>query len=204
MPELFKSTKETYRIELLRKMLGTVPKNKEVYSSYIATKVDKCKKEPAPDADEEIDTIEEIEEKGWTGFHEDSNGLFIYSYMILGFFKNACQVAMENKAIGKIKAYKTWFDKMVFIYPRRIYFGKDQPDGDLQRPLMVMTPKGPRVTVTRSDYIAEGTQIQFEVEIFNNSKDIDHELISNLLQYGEYQGLGQWRGSGRYGQFKVL
>jgi len=192
------TVKQDYKIQFLTKMLGTVPKNKEVYTTYIATKG------PEVNGDEEIKTVEEIEEKGWTGFHQDEKGLFIYSYMILGFLKNALQVLMENKTVKKVPAYKKWMDSMVFINPRRLYFNKDQPDGMIERPLRAMTAQGPRITVTRSDYIGEGQEIKFEVEVFRNSKGIDHELIEKLLEYGKYQGLGQWRGSGRYGQFEVI
>jgi len=193
-----KLEKKSYKIELITKMLGTVPKNKEVYATYVATKG------PENDSDEEVETVQEAEEKGWTGFHGDEKGLFIYSYMILGFLKNSLQVLMENKAVNKIPAYKKWMDSLVFIDPRRLYFGKTEPDGNLERPLRAMTAKGPRVTVTRSDYISEGQTIEFEINILKNSKGIDHKLMKKLLEYGKFQGLGQWRGSGRYGQFDCV
>lgn len=191
-----KTEKKTYKIRLTTKMLGTVPKNKSVYTTYIGTL--------GSNSDEEEQTVEEIEDSGWTGFHKDDNGLFIYSYMVLGFLKNSLQVLMESGTIKKIPAYKKWIDSLVFINPRRIHFGKFEPDGNLERPIRVMTPKGPRVSVVRSDYIAEGQEIEFEVEIFKNTKGINHKTIQKLLEYGKYQGLGQWRGSGRYGQFEVL
>lgn len=189
--------KQGYKIRLVTKMLGTVPKNKEVYAAYIATKG------PENSVDEEVETVEEIEKGGWTGFHKDDE-VFIYSYMILGFLKNALQTLMENKAVKKIPAYKKWVDSLVFINPRRLYIGIKEPDGILERPLRAMTAKGPRITVTRSDYLQEGRIIEFEIEIFKNSKGIDHKLMDKLLEYGKYQGLGQWRGSGRYGQFEVV
>lgn len=194
-----KTEKKTYRICFLTKMLGTVPKNKEVYASFIATK---CPENES--RDDEVETVKEVEEKGWTGFHQDDAGLFIYSYMVLGFLKNSLQVLMENGVVKKIPAYKKWIDGLVFIYPRKLYFGIKEPDGTLERPLRAMTAKGPRVSVTRSDYLNEDRVIGFEIEVFKNSKGIDFDVIDKLLEYGRYQGLGQWRGSGRYGQFEVV
>jgi len=187
------------KIRLLEPMLGTVPKDQEVYKRFIASK--------APDPEggkEETETVEAVEEKGWTGFHKDEKGLFIYNYMIKGFLKAACEVCMSAGALDKISAYKKWIDLVVFIDPRRIYFGKQEPDGCLERPLRTMTPKGPRVSVCRSDYIKEGTEIDFMVRILKNKAGIDQVAIEQMLDYGQYVGLGQWRGSGGYGRFEIV
>lgn len=192
---LEKTVKKEFKIELLSKMLGTVPKNKEVYAAYIATK-DKEK--------EEVETVEEIEEKGWTGFHQDDNGLFLYNYMVLGFLKSACEVAQAGGIIKKIPAYKKWLDKIIVIEPRRLYFGTYEADGIMERPLRAMTAKGERISVARSDYMAEGKVLEFVVKIIPNKCGIDVKTIETLLQYGEVCGLGQWRGSGGYGKFKVV
>lgn len=185
-------------IEFTNKMLGTVPKNAEVYKVFVASKAVKAEL-----AEEEIGTVEEIEEKGWTGFHKDKDGLFIYSYMLKGFLKSAIEVGMECKQIKKIVAYKKWVDRVVFIEPRKLYFYLQEPDGVLERPLRVMTMQGPRVSLVRSDYVNAGRQLTFNLTIMNNSKGLDWEVIETVFQYGERYGLGQWRGSGGYGTFKV-
>ena len=197
--------KREVKLVLTSKMLGTVPKNKEVYTKYIATKT--------PDEDkraDEIDSVTDIEEKGWTGFHTDDDGLFIYDYMLKGFFKSACEALVANGS-PKLPAYKKWIDKLIFINPRHIYFGGHngddtiiKPDGCLERPLRTMTPKGERVTVTRSDYVKEGTTLTFIITILTNNKGIDFEKIMEWFEYGQFVGLGQWRGSGGYGRFTII
>lgn len=190
--------KEKLKVELVlkEKMLGTVPKNQDVYAKYIATKA------PLPENGEaEVETVEEIEEKAWTGFHKDDNGYFIYNYMIKGFLKAACEVLQATGELKKIPSYKKWMDLLVFIHPRKLYFGKHEVDGVTERPLRAMTAMGPRVTVTRSDHFNPGTKIITEIEILKNTKGITPEVIMGCLKYGEYVGLGQWRGSGGYGQF---
>lgn len=185
------------KLRLIEPLLGTVPKDPDVYSRYIASKA------PQEDlTDEEVDTVE-LEEQGWTGFHKDAKGIFIYNYMIKGFLKSACEVCMGAGIIDKIPAYKKWIDLTVFIDPRRIRMGKTSPDGWLERPLRTMTPKGPRVTVCRSDYVDEGTEMEFTVRILSNKVGLNKATIAQLLEYGQYVGLGQWRGSGGYGRFEA-
>lgn len=181
-------------IELTTEMLGTVTKDPEVYKTYIESK-----KPEINNAEDEYLTVEKIEEKGWTGFHRDEQGLFIYEYMIKGFLKAAGNVLKESL---KIKALKSKIDDYVFIAPRRIYLGQDKPDGFLERPLRAMTMQGPRVTLARSDYIKEGKQIKFEITLLDH-KELTWALIDRLLAHGELMGLGQWRNGGN-GRFKIV
>lgn len=181
------------KIRLLEPMLGTVPKNKEIYGDFIATKAPK-----EIDTDEEIKTVKELEEKGWTGFMEDENGIFIYNYMIKGFLKNAGNVL---KADLKITALKKKITNFVFVYPRKIYFlNKTKPDGFLDRPLRSDFPE--ITTLVRSDFVDPGTELEFELKIYNN-KEVGEEIIEKLLEYGRDCGLGQWRNA-QYGSFEVV
>jgi hypothetical protein len=180
-------------IRLITEMLGTVPKDRELYASYIESK------RPAGD-DVEADTVpENLEEKGWTGFHTDENGLFVYDYFIKGFFKNAGNVLKDSL---KTKALRSKLSDFFFVSPRKIYLGKQKPDGMLERPLRAQTAQGPRVSLARSDYMAAGTEITFDIKLLGH-KEISVETIKTLLAYGELQGLGQFRNGG-YGRFEVV
>lgn len=178
-------------IELITELLGTVPKNKEIYTDFIATK------NPSGVDNEEVATVEEIEEKGWTGFHSDAEGIFVYDYFIKGFFKNAGNVLKDSL---KIKALRSKVNDYLFIAPRKIYVGK-KVDGCIERPLRAQTMQGPRVTLIRSDFIKAGTVIEFVVNLLPH-KELDWNVVYELLQYGELQGLGQFRNGG-YGRFVV-
>lgn len=179
-----------YKLTLLEHMLGTVPKDKEIYASYIADKT------TPENLAEELATVQEIEEKGWTGFHSDEKGLFIYDYLVKGFLKEAGNVLKEA---AKLKNLRSKIDNYVFIFPRKIYLGKMKPDGVLERPLRAMTMQGPRVTLARSDYVNAGTVIDCEIKLLEH-KEITPELINTLMGYGELKGLGQFR-NGSYGRF---
>ena len=176
---------KTVVIEFLTPMLGTVPRDKEVYSTYIGSKAKTLK-----DAEEEVATVDEVEARGWTSFSKDENGLFIYSYLIKGFIKSAIETMQEAQVINKkIPAYKKWVDRMVFVNPRRIYFGAQEPDDVLERPLRIMTAKGERVTVARSDVMNAGRQLTFNISLLPNSKGLTWDALKSCLSYGEYVGL---------------
>lgn len=180
------------KIRFLEPILGTVPKDKEIYKTYIESK------NPNSKEDETVD-IQEVEERGWTGFMQDENGIYIFNYMVKGFLKHAGNVLKDNLRIKNLRAK---IEDYVFINPRKIYFGKKEVDGVIERPLRGMTMQGPRIALARSDYIKEGTEIEFNIEIIPN-KEIDEEVIKTLLEYGKYMGLGQFRG-GSYGTFEVI
>jgi len=163
--------KRRVTIRLTEKLLGTAPRNKNVYGKYIAAK----KLEMDDDMfHEETQTIEEVEDKGWTGFHKDENGLFLFDYLIKGFLKSGFEVSMEMCAIDKVVAYKKWIDLLVFVWPRRIY------------------------------YIDEGREISFVVEVLKNKKNLAWDSVEQAFDYGRYVGLGQWRGSGGFGRFDLV
>jgi len=200
-------TEKEVQIVLTTEMLGTVPKDPEIYKNYIESK------KPVDVTENESTTVEKIEEKGWTGFHRDpvSNMLFIYDYMIRGFLKSAGEVLQQNIMVEKekkgvvsnekLKGIKGKIDKYVFVFPRHIFLGKEAPDGVVERPLRAMTMQGPRVTLARSDYVNAGTRLNFTIKLLKN-KEIGWDIITDLLKYGELAGLGQFR-NGSYGRFMV-
>jgi hypothetical protein len=185
--------KKIYRLQLTTEMLGTVAMDPKIYSDYIESKKPKSQEE-----DESL-TVEKMEEKGWTGFHKDNIGLFIYEYMVKGFLKAAGNVLRETV---KIKQLRSKLDDYAFVAPRRIYLGKMVPDGVLERPIRMTTPKGPRVALAKSDYVNAGTVIEVEVTLVPHA-ELKMAVIDRLFEHGQLMGLGQFRNGG-YGRFIVL
>lgn len=183
------------KIELLTEMLGTVPGSKSVYTDYIESK----KPEDMRDEVEAETVMEKLEEKGWTGFHADEGGLFVYDYFIKGFIKNAGNILKDEL---QVKNLRNKLSDFLFVAPRKIYLGKKEADGMVERPLRAQTPQGPRVTLARSDKIEAGTTFEFEISFLSHAA-INDKLIQELLSYGQFQGLGQFRNGG-YGRFKVI
>lgn len=184
-----------FKIRFMTEMLGTVAKDEAVFKNYIESK-----KPESKNGEDESLTIDKMEEKGWTGFHHDEGGLFIYEYMIKGFLKQAGNVL---KDILKIKALRSKIDDFVFISPRKIYFTTraSEPDGFVERPLRCMTMQGPRVCLARSDYMNVGHELNFQINLIKH-KEINWKIVENLLEYGKLSGLGQFRNGG-YGRFEV-
>lgn len=195
-------------LTLMEPQLGTVPKNKEVYAKFIIDRLrSDLEKELITQAEfdkrkiEEVESVKEQEDKGWTGFHQDKGGIFIYDYMIRGFLKNAATVLKEQTGL---KNQKSKIDSFVFVFPRKIYFTKNgkpvhETHGVLERPLRAQTMQGPRVTLARSDFMDEGCKLSFVVTLVENP-GISVNLLKELFTYGKLQGLGQFR-NGSYGRF---
>lgn len=189
---------DKYHIALtfLEPLLGTAPLNKELYGDYIATKAPEgC------DTSDELYSIEELVEKGTTGFHRLGDGTpVLYDYMVKGFFKDACGMLarVPESASSKVRAYKKIIDGLVFVAPRRIPIALNGFQiGILERPLRAQTAQGERVALARSEMIPDGTSIAFDVLILGQVKE---GLLCEWLEYGALRGLGQWR-NGSYGRF---
>jgi hypothetical protein len=196
-------TKYRVKATLIEPQLGTVPKDPKIYSEYIASKA------PAPEkGTEEVGTVPVSEEKGWTGFHTDDDGPFIYEYMVRGFFKEACSSLSRNSKSksSKVRAFKKIIDKNVRVEPRRIHFSKDGKPLDkavvldaLERPIRIQNAKGEYVALTKSDMIPVGAVLEFEVHVL--ADPVTEDVLREWLALGAFSGgFGQWR-SGGYGKF---
>lgn len=239
-------TKYGVKIELIEDLLGTTPKDRSVYSNFIASKgremLEKQARQGIPPAGnqgedapmvtddgvmtehgattvatllaEEVETIQQVEDRGWTGFHEDPDGPFLFDYAIKGFLSES---ARTIKQIGDVKQLQDKFKRYVFVKPRRIRLPKPGKIEDFigkpmlivtdkgivcERPLRAMTAQGPRVTVTRSDVVLAGAVIEFQLHVIKGGS-VTRKIIEQVLSYGEYMGLGQWR-SGGWGKFTLL
>jgi hypothetical protein len=183
-----------YHLELTltEDLLGSVPRNKDVYTDYVASK--------APittDTTGESDMVPEgLEEKGWTTFYTDEQGRpCLMDYQLKGFLKEAGNTIKEQL---NFKALRSHIDNEVFVFPRRVVLAEEIA-GTMERPLRAMTMQGPRVTVVRSDFVKEGTEIPVLLKVLDNSK-ITEDHLREILEYGALKGLGQWR-NGSYGRF---
>lgn len=188
-------------VTLVEDILGTLPGDQEIYKTYIASK--------APDAStitEEIEAVgkEEIYNKNMTVFARDENGdPFIYNYLVKGFFKNACAAMREvhGSKSSKLTSYKKRIDNLVFVWPRKIPMilenGERASNENIivcERPLRAQTPQGERVAISVSEQLPAGMTLTFQVETLGYAMD---KLVIEWLDYGKYNGLGQWHNSGK-------
>jgi hypothetical protein len=122
----------------------------------------------------------------------------LYDYSIKGFMKEA---ARTIKQFGLLKQLQDKFTRYAFVTPRKVRLPKTVA-GYHERPLRAMTAQGPRVTLVRSDYMDEGTVIKFKLSVME-AGGIKLPCVKEVLSYGKFMGLGQWR-SGGWGRFEVV
>lgn len=183
------------KITLLTPLLGSAPKDEKIYETYLELKKQKALKESGIEIDPSDETIVFDEEKRLTGFHSDENGLYLLDYQVKGMFKEYGNVIKE---IVGVAALKSKIENFLFVEPRKIYLGKKEPDGIIERPLRAQTAQGQRVTIARSEYVAEGTTFEFDVLLIPGPVTLN--IIYAILDYGKLKGFGQWRNGG-YGRF---
>lgn len=196
--------KEIYvKLTLTEPILGSQPGDPEIHSRFIASKAPDAKK-----MEEEIAAVgvEEVTERSMTYFHRDKNGNpCMMDYQIKGFLKSAAKVLNKTNDpdLEKLKAFKQAVDLLIFVYGmdggRFIPF-KIPEDGKittLQRPLRASTMQGERVSLATSEKLPEGCELYFKIEILDDSLV---KYVRKWLNYGKYNGLGQWR-NGSYGRF---
>ena len=191
------------RIELIDEMLGTNPGNKEVHEEFINSK--------APDAEtreEELKHLpaEDMISKEMTVFYRDDDGdPAIACYHLYGFFKSACGYLRKVKGTesSKIKAYKKTIDGLIKVYPSvedktgrymKLNLPEGSEIGNCQRPLRAQTMQGERVALANSETVPAGTYFECDICYWDEST---WPLIEEWLNYGEFNGLGQWRSSGK-------
>lgn len=194
---------QTLNVELtlIEEMLGTNPNDEDVYRNFIGSK--------APDAqtlDEEVEALgaDAVIEKGMTVFLRDpETGLpCIKSYMIKGFFKDACSMlrkATKTKS-ANLKAFKKEIDGLIFVEP--LFIPIVMPDGSdvtlCQRPLRAQTAKGECTALSMSECVPQMSKLAFSISCL---ADNDVEYVREWLDYGTLRGIGQWRNSGK-GRFE--
>lgn len=198
-----KNTSNVMRVRLtfIDEILGTASGDPDIHGTYIASNAP-----DAPSKQEEIEAIgeDEFRAKGKTVFPRNAEGEPIFwNYQFKGFFKSAC--AAQRKITGtkssKCTAYKKKIDLGIFPFSdatkkadRAIVIHTDQPIGDCQRPLRAQTMQGERVAISDSEAIAAGAWCEFDIYMLDPA---DKDMICEWLDYGELNGMGQWRSAGK-------
>lgn len=182
------------RLTFIEEVLGSAPTDKEIFATYIASK--------GPDAmtkEEEIAALgeEEVLEKSMTVFQRTEDGKpMMWDYQVKGMFKNAAKAFGYVGGKVKLTAYKSKIDNLVFIKERKIPYilPAGGEIGNCQRPLRASTAQGERIALANSESIPAGTTVEFTIEVL---ADELMEHVVRWLDYGRWNGLGQWHNSGK-------
>lgn len=196
---------QRYKVEvtLVSPMLGTVGKDPDVYTNYVAAKKLQLEGEGLTEEElqAELDRLPDIEEVGWTSFRKTEDGKpFIYDYMIKGMFKEIAKfLRADTKSLSRgLTYYKDAIKGRIFVYPRQIVVEFEGELGVEERSLRAETAKGPRVALAKSDTAPREAKLHFELRVLQGSgkQAITEDLLREWLDYGLYTALGQWRSAG--------
>lgn len=181
------------KITFTTSVLGSQPQ-RDIAEEFIA---DKFVENGGILPEEELDALPVMMDKGTTAFHRVDGKPVFFDYQIKGFLKEAGRIF---NGLNNVKALRSKIENFVFIKPR--YFEIHIPEGKeisyCSRPLRAETAQGPRVAIARSEEIPAGSWFEVTLEIFKSQ--VDDDLLRELMTYGEYKGLGQWRNGG-HGRF---
>lgn len=212
-------------VKFIAPILGSQPTDKEIASKFIAKRKGL---DQLPREDDEL--LPEALEKGTTVFYRTADGSPAFmNYQLLGFLKEAGRIlsdrSMDVKGRRMPKNLRSKVAQLVSVSPRIIPIvmpnGQNWEDAMdiLQRPLRAETAQGPRTALAMSEQLPEGCTITFGLEVIDGKANdpeeapvrgrkpakaddlIDKEVLHEILSYGYMHGLGQWRGSGAYGNF---
>ena len=211
----------TVRLKGISSLLGSSPSDPDIYKEFIAAKNAKNAEENkafAADADS-IPVDEEKVEMKVTRFFKDKDGdIILKDYQVKGFLKNALNTLKDS--VGVVAAASK-VDKYVFV--SNLEGGRDiklmragkpipQEDSIYERPLRAMTMQGPRVTLAASEMVSmeddeDPWYLDVKIEVLFNkgtakSKAVTAELIREVMEYGKFSGLLQFRNGG-FGKFIV-
>lgn len=193
-----------YTLTGLTRILASQAANPDVRSEFIASKAAELAKGEEETA---MLPLESLEKKNLTVFLRDDNKICLCDYVIKGFLKEA--LGAIKSQIG-IAAPATKVDNYVLIEPAYLHIKRGgealtDPEGVLERPLRAMTMQGPRVSVTASEVVNAGWQLEFDLTLLENpaspkSRALTFDVIDQAMEYGAFKGLGQWR-NGQNGRF---
>jgi hypothetical protein len=195
------------KLTFISAILGSAPSSKDVYENYVASKMPEPTLENI--AAESALVPEEVPPTGKTIFRvdPDTKGLIFLPHQIRGFLKESASAVTGSKGAGGLTAFKSKIDKWVFVSPDKIFIKRDgdiitKADGTCERPLRAVTAQGPRVSLLSSEQINEGVTVEFDLMVLPlGQKEITQELLQSWLDYGQFQGISQWR-NGSYGKFR--
>lgn len=191
------------KITIIDEMLGTNPGNKKIHEDFISSK--------APNAESREEELmhlppEEMVSKEMTVFYRSADGTpEMACYHMYGFFKSACGFLrnVSGTRSKDLKAYKKKIDGLIKVYADskdktnrfiRLNLPEGGEIGNCQRPLRAQTMQGDRVALANSETVPAGTWFECDIVAFDDSL---WDTIEEWLNYGEYNGLGQWRSSGK-------
>jgi len=202
-------------LEFRNRIVGGVPKSPDTMKSWLKTRtglegdnlaaiVTRTATEMGRDTltdDEETQLLE----AAWQGFKQTPEGPYVESRQVKAMLKEAANVVKKILNVANMKARVA---ERVFVYPDIIQMGVAEVSGTDERPIHVMTARGPRTSLKRFDYV-DRPRLLFSLKVLDEVLvTLDKKRLTPatylpvLLEYGGENGMGADRSQGN-GQFDV-
>lgn len=144
-----------------------------------------------------------------TAFHRDERGLYLADYQVKGFIKEAVRQLKIKRphatAAGKESKADDVVSGLLWVFGAdggpKVYLTRDgnpipEPDAVAERPLRAMTPRGERTSIAVSEEVLPPCSMTLKISLLRGNP-LKRAQIMDILDYGQFQGLGQWRSGGR-------
>lgn len=205
---------DSYRLDLdVERLVGGIPKHPEIVKRWqearwkdnpILQVGDPATPEEAAERTIELlgDQISDEEKGIWTTFVEHPDGGFaIESRQVKAMLKEAANVLRTMLPVhGKVIPLRARLAERVFVEPNLLPVtgvlndDGELPTGTIERPIHVMTARGPRTALKRTDYI-DRAQITCTLKVLKDGM-FDEKLLVPILDYATKNGLGTDRSQG--------
>lgn len=151
-----------------------------------------------------------------TGFSADpvTGRLHLWDFQLMGYLKAAAQtleLKVPGKRVAAVSAV-TQIQRLAWVFgvsedpmERRLWLRRadgayvTEPDGLTDRPLRAQTARGERVSIAVSEQLHPPVWCEARLVLLRGCA-LRREQLEDVLAYGVFQGLGQWR-SGGWGRF---
>lgn len=157
------------------------------------------------DADEMYNIIDQASEehaavKATNGFKTGEQGLYIEDRQVKAMLKESVNILFAGERWGKTKkGPKSFVAERVFVRPRQIWLGAEEPDGVELVVGHVTDKQGKRSTLTYHEYVEDPT-VEFRMEVLRD--ELTPLQWAQVWLHAQRNGLGALR-SQSYGRFEV-
>lgn len=133
-------------------------------------------------------------------FRDKRERPILYDYHVSGFLREAA-AALNGKVHGGVKNLRQKVENYVFVSPVEIplIIPPGEEPGLYERPCRKRTPFGARVFIASSEVLPMGTKFTCGLAVY--PAEIKQQVLEDLLDWGFYHGMGQWRAGG-WGRFR--
>lgn len=194
-----------YRLNLtIDRLVGGIPRHPEIVRRWQEAR---WSDNPSATLDEAVtETVEELGSQAlseeqvegiWTGFAEKDGHLVLEERNVKAMLKESANIVKslpEALVRGKAIPLRSKLAERVYVHPKWIDLGVTEPTGTIERPIHVMTQRGPRTALKRTDYV-DDVKLDLTLEVLDDGV-ITEQRLRLILDHASRNGLGTDRSQG--------